>query len=361
MGARAQHDEYPDGISHFGSTVIPALLAVAETHHVRGDRVLAAMIAGYEVGGRIASASVGDTSARGFRPTGLYGPFAAAASAGNALGLEPEMLVSALALAANSSAGLLETWLGGTDEWRYQTAFAGRNGFAAARLAAAGVRGSASMLDGPKGFNRAFAGVDVDSSFIASGLGSRWVMDDVLLKPYPICAFNQAPVQQLLELTAAHRIDPREIEAIRIHMNAEDLTYPGIDTIQPVETRAAALMCLRTCVAIASLDSDITIQRLECPGSPDVRNFSSRVELVADASVSSHTSFVEVSLSNAPVLCSGQPRRVVYDDAVAAALVDRLRPLIGLKQAQMQRLLDAVETLDQRDGVGRLLDAIRAN
>ena len=31
MGARAQHDEHPGSVAHFGSVVIPALLALADT------------------------------------------------------------------------------------------------------------------------------------------------------------------------------------------------------------------------------------------------------------------------------------------------------------------------------------------
>jgi 2-methylcitrate dehydratase PrpD len=108
MGSRAQHDEHPGAISHFGSTVLPPLLAVAEQVRADGASVLAAMVAGYEVGARIGAASVQATSRRGLRPTGLYGPLAGAVAAGRALSMSPSTMTSALAFAANTSAGSTE-------------------------------------------------------------------------------------------------------------------------------------------------------------------------------------------------------------------------------------------------------------
>ena len=359
MGARAQHDEHPGAISHFGSTVIPALLATAEIHRVDGARVVAAMVAGYEVGARIAKASIEYTRARGFRPTGLYGPFAAAAATGSALGLSPDALVNALALAANSSAGFMQTWLAGTDEWRYQTAFAGRNGFVAACLAADGVRGAENSLDGERGFHAAFAGVKIDDSRFLENLGREWAVENLLLKPYPVCAFNQAPVQQILRLKAEHQIDGSAVECVRVHMDPQDLVYPGVDTPGPVKTRAEALMCVRTCIASALLDDDVFIDRLDSPDTDDVRRLWHLIEIVADPAIPSHTSWVELITTPSSTVSSGSAQPVVYDEGIRASLVERLLPYTGLDRPQMQTFLNVVDTLDRRNSIDDLLDAIR--
>jgi 2-methylcitrate dehydratase PrpD len=263
MGARAQHDEHPPSITHFGSAVLPPLLATAEQHDTPGQELLLATIAGYEIGARIGAASVKATSARGFRPTGLYGPFAAAAACGRALRLTPEQMTSALALAGNASAGLTQTWVEGTDEWRSHTAFAGRNGYLAARLAKAGARGAGCTLEGRSGFLRAFAGLDLDPDRLDRDLFATWAVDDVLLKVYPVCAFNQSIVQQAIELRRDHGVRPGEIQRIAVRMNPADLTYPGLDDPQPPRTRAAALMNVRTCLGFAHTTVEVTTAQLD--------------------------------------------------------------------------------------------------
>jgi 2-methylcitrate dehydratase PrpD len=360
MCVRAQHDEHPGAISHLGSTVIPPLLAVGEASRASGAQLLTAMVAGYEVGARVGAASVQATSRRGFRPTGLYGPLAGAAAAAKTLGAGADVVTSALAFAANTSAGLTQTWLRGTDEWTYQTAFAARNGYVSARLAAEGARGAADTLEGANGFDRAFAASEIDAAAILDGLGITWAIDDVLLKPYPACAFNQAPIQQLLALRAMHGVKPDRVERIVAHLPPQDLRYPGVDNLTPVFTRVAALMCLRTCLALAMLNDDVTLDQLEHPDSPEVRALIARIDLVADEELATHTSFVEVRVANG-TLSSGDPMGAVYDDAVSASLVHRLQPLTGMDDRQMDELVGTIKNLAEADDIGQILRLVRSS
>jgi 2-methylcitrate dehydratase PrpD len=288
----------------------------------------------------------------------VYGPLAGAAAAAKASGLSADVLTSALAFAANTSAGVTQTWLRGTDEWRYQTAFASRNGYVSARLAAAGARGAADTLEGANGFNRAFAAIEIDPATILDDLGARWAVDDVMLKPYPACAFNQAPIQQLLGLRATHSINPDEVRRIVAHLTPEDLRYPGVDNLLPVRTRTAALMCLRTCLALALLHGDITLEHLEDPDTSDVRALVARIDLVADQTLETHTSFVEVIVAG-DTLCSGAAAAATYDHAVSASLVARLQPLSGMDEVEMGVLVGAIETLHEADDIEVILGLVR--
>ncbi len=361
MGARAQHDEHPGAISHFGSAVLPALLAVAEQRGVSGADVLVAMVAGYEVGARLGTATVLATSRRGFRPTGLYGPIAGATAAGRAMGLEARALTSALAFAANSSAGVTQTWLRGTDEWRYQTAFAARNGYVAAGLADEGVRGAADTLEGANGFLRAFGADEVDPAAITEGLGDRWAIEDILLKPYPVCAFNQAPVQQLLALTDGQSIDPDRVRAVRVVMPSDDMAYPGVDVTGGVATKTAAIMDLRTGLALALLHGDVPMATLERPQLPEVLALVDRIDLVPDDRLVTHTTSVELDLVGEEGATSGPAAGTVYDAEVSRALVDRLQPLTGLDDEQVAELVATVGALDQQPNVEGLFDLVRAS
>ncbi|WNI14263.1 MmgE/PrpD family protein [Actinacidiphila sp. ITFR-21] len=358
MGARAQHDELPAAISHFGSTVLPPLLAAAEQHRIDGAQVLTAMVAGYEVGARIGAASVRQISRRGFRPTGLYGPLAGAAAVGKAIGLGPTALTSALAFAANTSSGLTQTWLRGSDEWRYQTAFAARNGYVAAYLAAEGVFGAPDTLEGANGFHRAFATADIAPASVLDGLGERWAVEDVLLKPYPVCAFNQAPVQQVLALKAARRFRASDVERVRVRMNADDITYPGVDTTAAVRTRAAALMSLRTCIALALLHGDVTIEHLESPDTAAVRRLTARIDLLPDPAVPTHATSVDVT-HDGVTADSGAPATTVYDRSTGRALMSRLQPLTRLDDGRLARLAESVRGLEELPDIGAVLESAR--
>lgn len=360
MGARAQHDEHPRAISHFGSTVLPPLLAAAEQSGITGAAFVTAMVAGYEAGARVGVASIRQTTRRGFRPTGLYGPLAGAAATAKAFDLDVSSVTSALALALNAAAGLTQTWLRGTDEWRYQTACASQAAYRAAWLAGEGVRGAGDTLEGQNGFHAAYAGApDLPLASVTAGLGATWAIEEVLLKPYPVCAINQAPVQQALSLKLEQRIDPDVIRRIRIRLHPEDRGYPGVDVVGPVQTRTAALMCVRTCVALALLHDDVAIAHLEAPGGASTRRLVALTELESDADMDIHTSTVTIEYGEQTVASSGAPRGTDYGAEVREALVARLRPLTGLDEGQMTELQDLIDSLDELDDVDPILAVVR--
>ncbi len=58
---------------HNGVTVIPAALAIAQTRKIGGREFLAAVVAGYEVGSRLAHVVQPEHWYRGFQATGTFG------------------------------------------------------------------------------------------------------------------------------------------------------------------------------------------------------------------------------------------------------------------------------------------------
>ena len=74
--ARTQDDTQIAVSTHLGATTLPALLALADRADASGRDVLTAMIAGYEAASAIAERHAARSTARGFRATSVYGPFA---------------------------------------------------------------------------------------------------------------------------------------------------------------------------------------------------------------------------------------------------------------------------------------------
>ena len=56
---------------------------------------------------------------------------------------------------------------------------------------------------------------------------------------------------------------------------------------------------------------------------------------------------------------SGAPAGTVYDEAVSREVVARLQPLLGMDDAQVAELVDAVQGLHEADGIGAVLRLVR--
>src|SRR6185503_79269 len=104
-------DMHVGSVSHLGTVLVPTLLALVGTTKASGKDFLTALVAGYEVGGKVGRMIMDVEVSKIFRPTGTVGPIAAAAAGAKLLGLTPEQTTAALALAANTAAGYNE-WAG---------------------------------------------------------------------------------------------------------------------------------------------------------------------------------------------------------------------------------------------------------
>src|SRR5690606_5560036 len=89
--ALVRDDMHVGSVSHLGVVVLPALLALTEDPGggaARGRDLLAAIVCGYEIGGKIGRAILDVDVAKVFRPTGIAGPIGAAAAASRLLNLD---------------------------------------------------------------------------------------------------------------------------------------------------------------------------------------------------------------------------------------------------------------------------------
>ncbi|HKP16883.1 MAG TPA: MmgE/PrpD family protein, partial [Gaiellaceae bacterium] len=78
LHCRTQDDFYPEGRVHVGAITLAATLALADE---AGDRLLECLAAGYEVMCAVSAAYAPAAQAAGLRPSGVFGPLGAAASA----------------------------------------------------------------------------------------------------------------------------------------------------------------------------------------------------------------------------------------------------------------------------------------
>jgi 2-methylcitrate dehydratase PrpD len=188
--------------AHAASNVVPAIMAISERDHLDGKAFLAALILGGEVGGRIENASVGVETKRGFHNPAVQGPFSAATAVGKLLGLDEETMVNALGIAGSSSAGLQEFAFEGADMKATHLGRASQLGLESALLAAAGVLGPSTVLEGPFGYFNGFS-LPTDPQRVVANLGVHSLMAPGH-KPYAVHTNHQQIVDTLVRFRAEH-------------------------------------------------------------------------------------------------------------------------------------------------------------
>jgi 2-methylcitrate dehydratase PrpD len=345
------------GAAHLGAILIPMLTAMIESRGYPLDRLIPALVAGYETGGLLEQAYSGRTTPKGLRSSPLYGSIAAAAAAARMMALSAERTAAAVGNAASFTGGILQTFADGTDEWRYQVGWAARNGLVAAELAAHGSVTAPHALEGPSGFARAFAGVECDVEALAAKLGRDWSIHRVTFKPFPVCAFNQTPVTAALELR--ERIAGRAVKSVRVRMNPYETGYAGMDSKGPFSTVGGTLMSIPFCIALTLLEGDPTMQAMTTYDDPAVNALVDRIDLIPDEGVARLCCIIEVELEDGS--SEAIDKRVTTEDfnfsrAGVSALVRRIGREQGVPDEAYDRIERFADTLPDAD-LGLVLSA----
>ncbi len=199
-------DTHLPSILHPSACIVPAALAAGQAFEASGRDVTTAAVAAYEICVRIGMAAYDEERQnnvffeKGLHATSICGTIAAAVAAGKLAGLGADGLESALAIAASMGAGLLEAnRMGGTVK-RVHCGWAAHAGLTAAWLAAAGVTGPPTVLEGRFGFFNALCDGRVDLDAVVDGLGTRWETPGIHFKPYPANHFTHAGIDAALAL-----------------------------------------------------------------------------------------------------------------------------------------------------------------
>ncbi|MGB9118366.1 MmgE/PrpD family protein [Bradyrhizobium sp.] len=350
---RAQEDTC--GAAHFGTILIPMLSAMIEAQDLPLDRMIPALVAGYEAGGLLEAAFAGKTTPGGFRSTATYGPIAAAAAAARLMELDATTTAAALANAASFSGGVLQSFADGTDEWRYQPGIVARNGLAAAALARAGSVSAPLALEGKAGFVTSFAGIATPSD-LATALGRDWATLRVTFKPYPVCAFNQTPVTGALALREI--LGARTPTAVRVRMNPYETGYAGMDAVGPFNSISGTLMSIPFCIATTLVHGVPDMTRMTTYDDPAVAALIRRTTLISDPAVPQLCAVIEADTAGGSLV--HEQRMTAADYAYDRATVSTMLRRIGREQSVPPDAFARIESFAERLPGGAIAEAISA-
>jgi 2-methylcitrate dehydratase PrpD len=340
---RAQEDTC--GTVHLGAVVIPMLTAMVEAKRYPMERFLPALLAGYEIAGVFDRAYGSTTAPMGLRASILYGTLGAAAAAGRLMNLDEDKMASALANAASFTGGTLQSFSDGTDEWRYQVGIAAQTGLRAAALAEAGSVSAPGAFEGKAGFVRAFVRKECDTDSLIASLGRDWAINRVTFKPYPVCAFNQTPVEAALAMRK--KLAGERPAKVTVRMNQYETSYPGMLENGPFNTVSGTLMSIPFCIAATLLYGVPDMRRMTTYNDEAVARLITDITVATDPDVPNLSTVIEVVTQNGASLKHDQ-RMTAADYAYERPAVSKLIRRIGAEQGLPPARYDAIEAFVDR-------------
>jgi len=224
-----QDDLHNSSVLHPATVVFPPALAVAQALGRSGADLLAAVVAGYEVGIRVGE-FLGRSHYTVFHTTGTAGTLAAAAAVGNLLGLDADRMAHAFGSAGTQAAGLWEFLREAADSKQLHTAHAAAAGLTAAYLAADGFTGAKRIFDGAQGMAAGLSR-DADPTRLVDRLGSRWALPETSFKFHASCRHTHPAADALLHALQANGLRAGDVAAVtaHVHQGAIDVLGPVVD------------------------------------------------------------------------------------------------------------------------------------
>jgi 2-methylcitrate dehydratase PrpD len=343
INATASHtvefdDIYRDAGYHPACPTIGAALAAAQARGAPLDQLLRAIVAGYEVGGRIGIA-VQPSHYRYWHTTGTVGTFGAAAAVSVLLGLDADRTAHALATAATMAGGLQQAFRGDGMSKPLHPGHAAEAGALAALAASAGVTGALDVLHGPVGFAAATSEDTGKWDKALAGLGAPLAVTAITFKNHGCCGHIFAPLDALRTLQEAHRFAACGVQ--HIHVAGYSATKDVCDR-PVVSTEQEARFSMQYCAAALLLLGGVRLAAFEPQrlADPAIHALMARVSVsmapdLADAYPARRAARVTVALRDGRVLEHFQPTRKgdpdmpLSDDELSEKFAELTWPVIG--------------------------------
>ena len=360
-----QDDVHNGSVFHPATVVFPAAVAVAQSIGASGKQLLAASVAGYEVGIRVGE-FLGRSHYKIFHTTGTAGTLAAAAAVGNLLGLNAQQMQHAFGSAGTQSAGLWEFLRTAADSKQLHTAHAAAAGLMSAYLAKDGFTGAAQILEGPQGMAAGMSS-DADPAKLTDQLGTRWATVETSFKYHASCRHTHPAADALLQVMQSHHLLPDDLARVvtHVHQGAIDVLGP---VVNPATVHQSKFSMGTVLGLVARYGHAGLVEFDEHFNDVATTELCQRIEMVLDAEVDAAyprrwIGKVTVTTTDGRVLKGrvdepkGDPGNTLSREEITAK-AQRLAAFSRAATAdEMTRAIDALWAIAQSPRVGRMLEA----
>lgn len=286
-------DTHVRALAHMSGPTWAAALAMAGDGGLSGAEALAAFITGFEVGGKIGGAGLGQAVTElGFHSTGVIGRLSATAAACVLLGMDERHVAHAIGLAATQAGGLTASF--GTMAKPFHAGKAGMDAVLSAQLSAEDFEAATDLLDVEHGL----AGTFVQDGSVRIGpleFSEGQELSRNAFKPYACCMLAHSSIDAGRSLLA--KLNGAKVERVRLTVDPLAVKRAGnTDPKTPLEGKFS----LAYCVALAlsghlAVSTDFSAERLN---DPEVRALLERVEVKTATWDNSLQAVLDVDLSD---------------------------------------------------------------
>jgi len=337
-------DTHPPTRSHPGTSVVPAALALSEWRQLAGERMLRAMVLGYDLCARSLLSLDATRYARTGRHAGALGQlFGATAAASALLELDQRKVRYALSYAAEHVGGIA-TMFRDTEHIEKAYAMGGmpaHDGLSAALMAACGFTGVEDVFSGEPNFFTIFMS-EAKPEEMVNELGHRYEILRGGIKRWTVGGPVQGPLHVLYELICEHRLKPDDIEKIVARVPETELKV--------VDNREMVDISLQHLLAVMAVDGTMTFKAAhdyKRVNDPKVRKMRERVEAIADPSIPAPVRgwrcVMEVKLRDGRTVtqqtmaAKGSPDNPLNRNEAAEKALDLMAPVLG--KARSRKLI----------------------
>lgn len=277
LGHGDEIDESLEEVGHASAVIVPAALACGEKEGASGKDMITAVVAGYEMAGRLANAGLSMGALPISQSMALTNSFWSAATACSILKLETTKARIALGLAACQSGGYFD--LGSEAKHMAKSLMCGlgsRNGVTAALLAQTGYDGPQSVFDGDENVLRIFVGKNYNREELTRNLGKKFIIMDTCIKLYSAGHPIHAPADGLLKIMAREGISAQDIKSILVRQPEREQKI--------VDNRDMPDINIQYCLAVAAFDRQLTWDQYtpERVNNPQVLDLKRRIKTIHD-------------------------------------------------------------------------------
>jgi 2-methylcitrate dehydratase PrpD len=273
-------DTHPPTLTHPGTSVVPAALAIGERNRLPGAALLRAIVLGYDICARMLLTLKPMPFLRSGHHAGATGQlFGAAAAAGALLKHNAAKMRHTLTYAAEQTAGLYIMF---RDPEHIEKAYAmggmpAHNGTAAALMVAHGWTGVDDPFSGERDFFFTFAPEEIDRNDMVRGLGRDYEILRGGIKRWPVGGPIQGPMHVLRELIEKHGIKAADVEKLVARIPDKELEI--------VNNRDMPDICLQHLLAVMLTDGTVTFRSahdFRRMRDPRILALRKRIEAVGD-------------------------------------------------------------------------------
>jgi len=351
-------DTHSSSVAHLSGPTWAAVLALGMDLRSSEHEMLAAFIAGFEVGAQFGAGGFGIVvSHYGWHSTGVFGCLAAAAASASLLKLEASAVERALGAAATQTGGLTASF--GTMAKPFHAGKAALNGLLAAQMAQADFSGSTLLLEQNAGLGQALVREQATMPKVFET--DRWELLRNGFKPYACCLLTHAAVDSAR--TLRDKLRGKNIVSIEARVHPLTIKLAGkTELTSPLEGKfsTAFVIALGLSGYSASRD-DFSLERLR---DPTLLSLASKVTLVPDTGLAETAASLLVTCSDGSIIAEqtliakGNPDNPMTWTDMYEKFKPLVEPTLGSQTLELFEILKNFEQPNQLNKLEKILATI---